>query len=254
MHRILSLSLFLWAFSPSFAAPAQPAIALTSPDPDYEFFFGEDYKHALNYSTQNQYWFWAAGSMADVDPALLNAILFPELLRYSLLSDFLETKTLEVLYVNGGSQSADFSVGIFQMKPSFVEQIELEVAKNEPWATKFQAVLQYSGTSISAIRSQRIERLQKTEWQLVYACALCKLVEHRFAHTTEYKDLGALRFTAAAYNGGFCKSAAAIKKSAALRMFPYGKDFAPENQLAYPDVALDFYTRYAAPMYAKWGI
>jgi hypothetical protein len=52
------------------------------------------------------------------------SIVFPEIIRYNAFKDFLETKTLEWLYVEYGKDKADFSIGLFQMKPSFVEKLE----------------------------------------------------------------------------------------------------------------------------------
>ena len=58
-------------------------------------------------------------------PSNVLPIVFPELIRYSLFRDYLETTMLERLYVKEGTSGADFSIGHFQMKPSFAEKIEI---------------------------------------------------------------------------------------------------------------------------------
>ena len=52
------------------------------------------------------------------------AVVFPELVRYSALMDFMETTAVKALYQQKGVKGADFSIGRFQMKPSFVEDLE----------------------------------------------------------------------------------------------------------------------------------
>ena len=56
----------------------------------------------------------------DSDKNLLAAVIFPELVRYSSFRDLLETGVLEALYIEKGSDVANFSIGKFQMKPSFI--------------------------------------------------------------------------------------------------------------------------------------
>ena len=59
------------------------------------------------------------------------AIAFPEILRYNAFSDLIETTSNRLLYINGGRTASDFSIGLFQMRPSFVEDLENYVAKSE---------------------------------------------------------------------------------------------------------------------------
>ncbi len=82
----------------------------------YEVIFAEDYKSALNYLRQNSQAFKASASTYGHSPELLTSIVFPELVRYSIISDLVETSALEYIYLSGGSGAADFSIGRFQMK------------------------------------------------------------------------------------------------------------------------------------------
>lgn len=58
------------------------------------------------------------------------AIVSPELIRWTAFKDFFETTALELLYVKKGKTYADFSIGHFQIKPSFVEQLEAYVSQH----------------------------------------------------------------------------------------------------------------------------
>ena len=55
------------------------------------------------------------------------AVVFPELIRYSALRDKIEITLLKSLYIYKGDDYADFSIGQFQMKPSFAELIHKNV-------------------------------------------------------------------------------------------------------------------------------
>ena len=72
------------------------------------------------YQLANQY---------NVDPKLLSSIVFPELIRYSHLKDKVEISALYSLYVLFGKEFSNYSVGMFQMKPSFIEKLETEIVK-----------------------------------------------------------------------------------------------------------------------------
>ncbi len=58
------------------------------------------------------------------------SIVLPELIRWNALQDIMETTALELLYVEKGKDGADFSIGYFQMKPSFIENLENYVLTN----------------------------------------------------------------------------------------------------------------------------
>ena len=65
----------------------------------------------------------------QLNPYFVLAIVFPELIRYSKLQDVIESNDLKVLYVQFGDTYSNFSIGRFQMKPSFCEQLEKDYNK-----------------------------------------------------------------------------------------------------------------------------
>ena len=58
------------------------------------------------------------------DYEICSSIDFPELIRYSVLKDKMEGYILMTFYKLHGSKFSDYSVGYFQMKPSFIENLE----------------------------------------------------------------------------------------------------------------------------------
>jgi len=57
------------------------------------------------------------------------SIVFPELIRFNAIQDKIETFALQSLYVKYGKDYANFSVGPFQVKPSFAESLEKDFVK-----------------------------------------------------------------------------------------------------------------------------
>ncbi|RFZ92422.1 hypothetical protein D0C36_13420 [Mucilaginibacter conchicola] len=148
------------------------------------------------------------------DAKQMEAVIFPELMRYNQLFDAVETGSLMGLYSRLGSDYADFSIGRFQMKPSFALSIE-EFAKqhnSEAWvkALGFNDVATEDNYEN---RSARIDRLNDTEWQVKYLVAVFKSI--RLKHTDALKPLSAekkLAFIATAYNCGWDKDAETVKR------------------------------------------
>jgi len=87
-----------------------------------KIYFGNKYLEVLDFVQINkQRWIDGFGSK---DAAKMIAIVFPEMLRYNENLEEIETQLLKSLYVRFGNRYADFSIGYFQMKPSFAEKIE----------------------------------------------------------------------------------------------------------------------------------
>jgi hypothetical protein len=173
------------------------------------------------------------------------SIVFPEVIRFNSFSDYIETKTLEWVYAEYGAERADFSVGLFQMKPSFVEKLE-EVSKSDPSVFRpFADILNYPATlSAVEIRKMRVARLQNFESQIGYAqvfLLICntKFKEEKFANNEEK-----IKFLAAAYNFGFDRDVKDIKAWTTQKAFPYGLKF-KGKQLVYSEVSASFYAKYA---------
>lgn len=207
----------------------------------YEVIFAEDYRNALNYIRQNSKSFKASASAYKHSPELLTSIVFPELLRYSMISDLLETSALEYIYLSGGSSAADFSIGRFQMKPSFAEQLETNIAQSDSLKIKYKSILAYQDEKGFRQRSQRLQRLKTATWQHVYLNAFVDVVAEKFKDLRFNSPEDSLRFYASAYNGGFCRQAQEIIAGAGQYLFPYGAGY-EGSQYAYSDVSVYFHS------------
>lgn len=105
------------------------------------------------------------------------AVVFPELVRYSALMDFMETTAVKALYQQKGVKGADFSIGRFQMKPSFVEDLERQWMRTE-WRHEYGIYFDLSET----LEAHRIcvLRLDDRNWQCIYLAMFLKLLYRRF--------------------------------------------------------------------------
>ncbi len=99
-----------------------------------------------------------------IDPLFAESVVWPEHARYNPVRDRLETSAVRPAYILTG-KSLDFSLGAFQMKPSFVEKLEAA------WAGSGLAqaqALTFDLSSSPAARSARLDRMESPDWQAVY--------------------------------------------------------------------------------------
>ena len=170
------------------------------------------------------------------------AIVFPEMIRWSAFRDFFETKSLETLYVLGGKSAADFSIGHFQMKPSFIENLEKYVS--EHFALNHFNYIIPSQNNGEECRSERVKRLKQFKWQLRYAHVYWAVARDLFKNKIFKTPAERVHFFAAAYNYGFEKPLSDIEKWQNKVAFPYGVQY-KGNQLVYANIAVEFLEKYA---------
>ncbi|MBO9573717.1 MAG: hypothetical protein J7497_16135 [Chitinophagaceae bacterium] len=140
----------------------------TGSEIDYRKVFGNDYKWAVTWLAQNDKIISVYADKYAIPAKELKAIIFPELVRYNRVFDAIQIESLKYLYVSEGKQYADFSVGYFQMKPSFAENLERDADKTFGYGSR---------TDNEENRRQRLYRLTNTETQLNYLCAFYRLCE-----------------------------------------------------------------------------
>ena len=205
-----------------------------------ENLFSDSYEDAIGFiNNHNELIIEELGSDKDLIKEKI-AIIFPELLKYSAYKDIIETATLELLYVNYGTDGADFSIGYFQMKPSFIEKLECEILNNNHLKTRFEALVEYSKTDKKEIRKERIQRLKELKWQLCYLTCFYQYISIRFKNEKWINTTERLTFYSAAYNSDFLASKSEITKWSKMKIFPYGIHKGT-NQYSYSKIALDFY-------------
>ncbi len=197
---------------------------------------------ALAFLTQRQEVIEQQSQTWNIPPAEVLAIVAPELIRYELLRDFMESQALEIAYLNFGTSGADFSIGPFQMKPSFIEKIENYLVLHPELQDRISHTIPLPGSNEKANRHGRLARLNDFTWQLHYAAAFYQIGLHRFASLQSMSPPERIAFLAAAYNYGFDQTAVDIHQWQEIKAFPYGKKYTGP-QASYAEVALTFYHR-----------
>ena len=208
--------------------------------PDYSQLFGADYKEAANFIRSTPRYADSLSKWGQ-DPWFALAIVFPEILRYSAIRDWAETKSLEVLYSQYGAKYADFSIGRFQMKPSFARDIELAWNRFLGRYPKASTMVQkFAGDDTQALRYQRVSRLSDQNWPLRYLGMFLILMDEKY-RSRQWPDTETkLRFYATAYNTGFEKSAELIEAASKQNAF-HTKITRPAVCYNYAAIAMYYY-------------
>jgi len=194
---------------------------------------GDKYYDALEYLERNV-WIYDTLVKANIAPELAYAVVFPSLTRYSALKDIVETSGMKTLYVQSGRKYAKYTVGRFQMKPSFAELVERNVLRYKLWDYKFKL------TNNSKARSERAKRLDSQEWQVQYLILYLKVMDKRFSHLKWKTPEDKVRFYATAFNVGFNKNERTIKYLMSRRsILKRSKDM--KSKVRHGDIAAWFY-------------
>lgn len=168
------------------------------------------------------------------------AIAFPEILRYNAFSDLIETTSNRLLYINGGKTDSDFSIGFFQMKPSFVEDLENYVANSEK-LEKFKNI-QILNKTEKETREERVNRIENFHWQLNYLKVFWAVMDDKYSQIIFENKNDKLRFYATAYNYGFMRPLKEILSFQYQKIFPYRSN--NKKAVRFADFSIDFYNNY----------
>lgn len=173
-------------------------------------------------------------SASDEDIRIAFAIVAPEAGCYNSFGDYFETSAVKRGYPSSGSP--DYSIGQFQMKPSFAESLENEVAKNSALKAKYGSRLAYKGSDIKSIRRERVSRLSNTDWQIYYLAVFVDVVKMRTAGWGLSDAESKVRYWATLYNAGLYLSKARVEQRQGVKQFPRGT-----KEFNYSAVALELY-------------
>ncbi len=136
----------------------------------------------------------------DADSHECEAMIFPELMRYNRVKDGIEHGVLLAPYIRKGVEGADFSVGMFQMKPSFAEQVEQAWMRS---GMRHEYGLYFIPDDNEDVRRRRVERLGDERWQCVYLAIFVKLMMERESSLAEMSAEDRVAILATAYNYSF---------------------------------------------------
>ncbi len=211
---------------------------------NYREIFGDDWKKADLFERQNRQWMEPVLSKNHISYPFAIAVVFPELVRYSALLDKMEITLLKTLYINLGEDYANFSIGRFQMKPSFAELVREQGNSllNRRSGIHFKRRTEYD--DIKDYRKSIVSDLEDPKSEFNYLVAFMKICEKNF-RTGGMEETDALKFIATAYNFGIDKSSLEIEKMADKKFFNT-KMFRSENY-SYADVALFWYNDHNFP-------
>lgn len=212
-----------------------------------EAFFGADYARAVNRLRADSKTVAHAAGLYAQDELLLRSIVFPEYIRNNVFSGMMETRSLELTYVEMGLDAVDFSIGPLQMKPSFAQQVEKLAGEDKTLRTKYKALLIPGGASRPA-RAQRVQRLNKLEWQLVYLACFADYCTCLYG-LQDLNKADRLKYLATAYNMGVGTAKQNVENYFDVRAFPYGRKYNIE-QVCYWEVSLDYYLKHQTRGYA----
>ena len=206
-------------------------------------YFGDSFSESVNFYRKNRTYYSQFFHSFGVDPNMAAAVVFPETIRYNRFRDFLETSALEIAYVKGGKSVSDFSIGRFQMKPSFVEELEEVVAADITRHAKYAEIIAYEGCSTLAdIRKARVMRLKQFRWQVLYLACFVTIATTRYANEIQAKPEETLLILSSAYNLGLSSDYGALVSVSRRKSFPYGNQY--DGRFSYYDVANFFYHNY----------
>jgi hypothetical protein len=222
-------------------------IGLTKPvysqDLNYENVFNSDWQNAITFVENNKSWIKPQLDKYGISYPLAIAVVFPELVRYSALRDKMETTLVKALYINIGEQYADFSIGVFQMKPSFAESIREEIsgAMGPKSKNLFKDKSEYE--DIRLFRSSIVSDMEDPKTQLNYLIAFFKICESKFKLKGK-DDYNRLKFLSTVYNYGIDREMEQIENMTDKKFFNT-KLLQTENY-SYSDVSLFWYREYMA--------
>jgi hypothetical protein len=234
--NIRVVNLFILVISIFLEKPSSPQQS------DYSEIFDGDWQKALEFIEENNSWIKPSLEKYDISYREAVAVIFPELVRYSAIRDKMEITLLKTLYRNLGEDYADFSVGVFQVKPSFAEKIRIMapdvMGKKTRNLFKKRSSYKYDHDYRAAI----IIDLENPQKEFNYIIAFFAICRDRF-NNDQMDEESKIKFLATAYNTGFWKSREEIMKMEEKKFFNT-KLFKTENY-SYADVALYWYDHYS---------
>ncbi len=208
---------------------------------DYSTIFLDDYQKAVRF-LRHEKWMVPLIQAHDLNPSEVIAVGFPELVRYNSLQDKIETFALESLYVQYGKEYANFSIGLFQLKPSFVESIEIDFFKLGGAKKLFEEFHIAASDTVKDWegRFQRLKRMKDKQWLTSYLCLYFKVMEARYPNWRSSEEK--IKFFSCAYNCGYWKSKIEIDSFLKKKFFYVG--LLTSKKYCYADIAWYYFQQH----------
>lgn len=149
------------------------------------------------------------------------SVVFPELIRYSEFQDQIEALMNELMAITT-EESSGFSIGYFQMKPSFASQVEQIISFFPELKSKYPKIDFDGDLSTASARHDRIVRLKKMDFQIEYLKAFVDFEIMNLDLENETME-NRIMYLGAAYNAGIQFSKKGLERYFTLTTFPSGK-------------------------------
>jgi hypothetical protein len=214
---------------------------------NYPEIFGDDWKKAEQFVADNEKWIRPVLEKYRVDYFEAIAVIFPELVRYSALRDKMEITLLKALYINIGEEYANFSIGHFQMKPSFAVSV-INDGMNLTGRKKPQLRDSTGYEDIRSYRAAIVSSLEDIHSQVEYLVIFFKIAGKRF-DLKKMEEPSRIRFLATAYNYGFIHTEGEIKDMSARKF--YSAKLVSREFYSYSDISLYWYNNVPAKIKGK---
>ncbi len=127
---------------------------------------------------------------------------------------------LELVYINTGL--VDFSIGRFQIKPSFAEKVETYVLSDSIAYPDCYQIFSYPSDDAIAIRRERVDRLKSLDYQIYYLSAFYKIMLSKYPRLKSWKTEYKVRFLSTAYNHDFEAPKSTIDEFIDKNFYPWG--------------------------------
>lgn len=124
-------------------------------------------------------------------------------IRYCMWKDEIERAAVNGLYISKGRAGANFSIGRFQMKPSFAEDVE-DAWNHSSLAREYG--FSFNLQQNSDARRSRIRRLGTEQGQCRYLAIFIRLLQLRHPQLLRMSQEEQVRFLSTAYNYSFTAS------------------------------------------------
>ena len=198
--------------------------------------YPEETSQSITFYGQHAVKFKEIGTAVKQKGAFVYAIVAPEISQYSNVLNFFEAQSLKVLYIQGGKAFGNFSIGPFQMKPSFVETLEAQIQKYPDLKKKYGHIL-IDKPDEREERKTRLMHLDELSWQFKYLKVfLALMLKKKYAFSNDYNKL---KFYATSYNAGFLKPKKSIEAEYQKARFPSFSN----PKFNYAAIAIAFYKR-----------
>lgn len=171
-------------------------------------------------------------ALSSDEQMIAMSVVAPEISQFSSVFDLVEIRTLYILYLYTGQ--SDFSVGYFQMKPSYIETLEKQIKHSKYLYQMYKDVIPTGSDRHK--REYRLKQLSSLSGQLKYLEIFIEIVRQKTSslhfNCTEEK----IRFWATLYNSGLNLKQSEVSRLQKLKLFPKLL-----NKFNYSSVSVEFY-------------